>query len=104
MTNFKLRETGGKDIQTSFRFELEVADDASNSLLGLGAPITAYITSTDLPSASGEAIIWSLPGGMKNHQAGKRTIKPINMEFVTSSNQTGSWYKVLERWGTQHIT
>lgn len=96
MTNFKLSQTGGTDIQVSFRFELDVQPNAS---LGLTDSITAFITSTDLPSATGEPIIWSLPGGMKNHQAGKRTIKPINMEFVTSTDSTSSWYTTLEKWG-----
>jgi len=96
MTNFTLAQTGGTDIQTTFRFELDVVTD---SALGIADSITAYIQSTDLPSATGEPIIWSLPGGMKNHQAGKRTIKPINMEFVTSTDSTSSWYTTLEKWG-----
>jgi hypothetical protein len=99
MSNFKLRETGGTNIQTTFRFELAIAPDPNNSALGLTDAITAYIQSTDLPSATGEPIIWSLPGGMKNHQAGKRTIKPISMEFVIPTGSTGSIYKVLEKWG-----
>lgn len=95
MTNYSLSTTGGTDIQTTFRFMLTVV---ANSALGLSEDITAYIVSTDLPSASGEPIIWHLPGGMKNHQAGKRTPKPINMEFVTPTNSASSWYKVLEKW------
>lgn len=85
MANFQLSQTGNTDIQTAFRFRLNVATQSNSSELGLNNKISAYIISTDLPSATGEPIVWSLPGGMQNHQAGKRTIKPINLEFVIPS-------------------
>lgn len=102
MGNFNLRQTGYTDIQTTFRFEIEIQTDANNSVLGLTDTITGYIQSTDLPSATGEPIIWHLPGGMKNHQAGKRTVNPIHVDFVVSTADTASMYRTIEKW--QHAT
>lgn len=102
MANFSLSQTAGTDIQTTFRFRLNVATAANGSQLGLTNTISAYIISTDLPSATGDPIVWSLPGGMQNHQAGKRTIKPINLEFVIPSVAGSSWYRTVEKW--QHAT
>lgn len=96
MTKYTLAQTGGTDLQTTFRFQMVVEP---YSILGLTERLTAYITETDLPRATGEPIIWSLPGGMKNHQAGKRTIQPINMTFVIPSTSSSSWYRVFEKWG-----
>jgi hypothetical protein len=98
MANFQLSQTGNTDIQTAFRFRLNVATQSNSSELGLNNKISAYIISTDLPSATGEPIVWSLPGGMQNHQAGKRTIKPINLEFVIPSVAGSSWYRTVEKW------
>ena len=98
MAFFDLRSTGGTNIMTTFRFELEVATDTANSTLGLDDKLTAYITSCDLPHSSEEAIPWSMPGGMKNYQAGMRKTEPINVEFVVCSEYMNSWYRVLRRW------
>ena len=49
MAFFDLRSTGGTNIQTAFRFEMEVATDSSNTTLGLDDKLTAYITDCDLP-------------------------------------------------------
>ena len=98
--HYKLSETWATDIQTTFRFEIRIsAADQASRLLGLTEDITGYIQQSDLPSAPGEPIIWHLPGGMKNHQAGKRTISPISMTFVVPTTAgNGSVYKLLEKW------
>ena len=104
MANFSLDQTYGnnaKDIQTTFRFEIHIRAD--ESALGLTNDVVGYIQNTDLPAATGEPIIWHLPGGMKNHQAGKRTPRPISMTFVvpttsTSTSFRGSIYRMLEKW------
>ena len=99
MANYSLRQTGGIDIQTDFRFQIEIRPDSSNSLLGLTENCTAYIQNCTLPHANGEAITWHLPGGMKNYQAGKRTNQECDVEFVIPSTPNeGSWFKILEHW------
>ena len=98
MGNFSLSQTGEKDIQTTFRFELHI-DPRGDSSLGLTDKVVGYIQNCDLPAAPGEPITWHLPGGMKNYQAGKRSTRPISMTFTvpTAANE-GSIYKLLERW------
>jgi hypothetical protein len=96
---FTLRETGYTDIHTNFRFAIKIYTDAANSSLGVSDTIMGYIISSDLPSANGDAIPWYLPGGMANHQAGPRRVKPINMEFVVSTNQEQSVIRLCEKWG-----
>ena len=99
MANYKLNETGGTDIQTTFRFEVHIAADQANSQLGLTEDVTGYIQRADLPVAPGDPITWHLPGGMKNFQAGKRTVRPISMEFVVPTTAgNGSIYTLLEKW------
>lgn len=99
MANFRLDQTGMKDLQTTFRFGIYLRPDASATALGLTEAVTGYIISCDLPAAPGEPITWHLPGGMKNYQAGKRTTRPISLTFVVSSNAAdGSIYKLLEKW------
>ena len=99
MGNYSLSQTGKKDIQTTFRFEIEIAPDESTTALGLTEAVTGFVQQCDLPAAPGEPITWHLPGGMKNYQAGKRTTRPISMIFVVSSNAAdGSIYKLLEKW------
>ena len=96
---YKLSETGGTDIQTTFRFEIHIAADSANSILGLTEDVTGYIQKTDLPAAPGDPITWHLPGGMKNFQAGKRTVRQISMEFVVPTTAgNGSIYTLLEKW------
>lgn len=100
MANYRLSQTAKTDIQTTFRFQINIkANDAANAALGLTEDITGYIQQSDLPSAPGEPITWHLPGGMKNFQAGKRTVQPISMTFVVPTTAgNGSVYKLLEKW------
>ena len=99
MSTYTLAQTGGTDIQTSFRFEVYIAADAANARLGLTEDVTGYIQNCDLPVAPGSPIIWHLPGGMKNYQAGKRTITPVSMTFVVPTTAgNGSIYTLLEKW------
>ena len=96
---YKLSETGGTDILTTFRFEIHIAADPANSVLGLAEDVTGYIQRCDLPAAPGDPITWHLPGGMKNFQAGKRTVKQISTEFVVpTAAGSGSIYSLLEKW------
>lgn len=96
---YKLSETGGTDIQTTFRFEIHIAADSANSILGLTEDVTGYIQRCDLPAAPGDPITWHLPGGMKNFQAGKRTVRQISTEFVVPTTAgNGSIYTLLEKW------
>ena len=94
--NFTLNQTYSTDIQTDFRFELHIEPNAT---LGITDGIIGYIQTTDLPCAPGEPIIWHLPGGMKNHQAGKRTVEPINMVWVTATANRDSVIRMCEKWG-----
>lgn len=99
MARYTLSQTGQTDIQTTFRFFIHIAADQANSLLGLTEDVTGYIQRSDLPSAPGEPITWHLPGGMKNYQAGKRTVTPLSMEFVVPTTAgNGSIYRLLEKW------
>jgi hypothetical protein len=97
LANLNLSQTWATDIQTTFRFEIEI-DGARDPQLGLTSTVVGYIQSSDLPTAPGDPIIWHLPGGMKNHQAGKRTVEPINMTFVVTTNKDDSIYRMLEKW------
>ena len=97
-TAYRLSQTYQTDIQTTFRFEIHI-DATSDPQLGLAEDVTGYIQRSDLPAAPGDPIIWHLPGGMKNHQAGKRTVRPISMEFVVPTTAgKGSIYRLLEKW------
>ena len=99
MANYNLDQTGQTDIQTTFRFEIRLTADAANRALGLTEDVTGYIQKTDLPAAPGDPIIWHLPGGMKNFQAGKRTVRQISTEFVVPTTAgNGSIYTLLEKW------
>jgi hypothetical protein len=97
MAKFDLISTGNTNIQTTFRYEVHFP---SSSQLGIEESIAAYNTSSQLPSASGEPIVWYLPMGMQNHQAGRRTVKPIPLEFVVPSSSIGNAYNMLEKWCT----
>ena len=92
---YTLDQTKIIDLQTTFRFEIGIEADAANRALGLAEDITGYIQQSDLPSAPGEPITWHLPGGMKNYQAGKRTVSPISMTFVVPTTAgNGSVYNL----------
>ena len=98
MANLNLGQTGETDILTTFRFELHI-DASANPIIGLDQDVVGYIISCDLPSAPGEPLVWNLPGGMKNFQAGKRTVQAINTTFVIDSNPNKpSILKMLEKW------
>ena len=99
MAYYNLNQTGGTNIHTDFRFELEIVTDVNNSRLGLNDKITAFITKCDVPHAPGKGIPWYMPGGMRNWQAGKRKTKDIELHFVISSDLAQSWYRTLEKWG-----
>ena len=95
--NYPLSRTGGTDILTTFRFEIHIAADPANTILGLAEDVTGYIQRCDLPAAPGDPITWHLPGGMKNFQAGKRTVRQISTEFVVPTTAGyGSIYSLLE--------
>ena len=99
MVAYSLDQTAKTDLQTTFRFEIYIAADEANTALGLTEDITGYIQNCDLPAAPGEPIVWHLPGGMKNYQAGKRTIRPISLTFVVPTTAgNGSVYRLLEKW------
>ena len=99
MGSYSLEATGKTDLQTTFRFEIYIRADAANATLGLTEDVTGYIQNCDLPVAPGEPITWHLPGGMKNFQAGKRTVQPISMTFVVPTTAgNGSIYRLLEKW------
>ena len=99
MANYRLQDTWSTDIQTTFRFRVVIAADSANTALGLTEDVVGYIQTSNLPSAPGQPITWNLPGGMKNYQAGKRTVNPITMTFVVPTTAgNGSIYKLLEKW------
>lgn len=99
MGSYSLNETGKTDLQTTFRFEVFIRKDSANAALGLEEDVTGYIQNCDLPVAPGEVITWHLPGGMKNFQAGKRTVQPVSMTFVVPTTAgNGSIYRLLEKW------
>lgn len=98
MANLSLAATGNTDILTTFRFELHI-DASSSPIIGLDQDVVGYIQSCDLPVAPGDPLVWHLPGGMKNFQAGKRTVQAINTVFVVDSNPNkSSILKMLEKW------
>lgn len=98
MANYSLAATGGKDLLTTFRYRIRINTSLAGAT-GLKQEIEAYSNSCDLPSASGSPLTWSMPGGMQNYQAGKRTINPISMTFVVDTKAGNeSIYTVLEHW------
>lgn len=99
MAYYDLNQTGGTNIHTDFRFELEVITDTNNTALGLNDKLTAFITQCDLPCAPGSGIAWYMPGGMRNWQAGKRETKDVNLTFVVCSDVKQSWIRTLQKWG-----
>ncbi len=98
MAKHDLRSTGKTNIHTTFRYEIFFPAIPE---LKLTDDVTAYCTSSQLPKAIGEAITWHLAMGMQNHQAGKRTVQPIPLEFVIpSGDDKANVYEMLETWCT----
>lgn len=95
MAKFNLKQTGNTNIQTSFRYEVFFP----TNVVGTNDEITGYNTSSQLPKANGEPITWHMPMGMKNFQAGKRTVEPVSLEFVIPSEGVGNAYQMFETWG-----
>lgn len=104
MARYKLSDTFKTDIAVNFRYEVVILiNDEGASLNGLQDSIVGYATQAELPCAPGEAIEWYMPMGMRNHQAGKRKTKPINLEFVVPTTDAlvrKSIFYMLETWGT----
>ena len=94
MANFDLKASGNTNLQTSFRFEVFFP----SSVTGTNDIVSAYCISSQIPKATGEPIPWHMPMGMINHQAGKRTIQPVQLEFVIPEDSTGDAYTMLETW------
>jgi len=98
MANYSLADTSGTDLLTTFRYRIRINPSFAGST-GLKEEIEAYSNSCDLPSANGSPLVWNMPGGMQNYQAGKRTINPISMTFVVDTEAGNkSIYTVLEHW------
>jgi len=96
MAKFNLSTSGGTDIQLSYTYDLTFP---VSTFLGLNDELTCYVTSVELPSASGEAVIWHQTYGKKNHQAVKRTNKPISLEFVVPTTfENLNTQHMIERW------
>lgn len=96
MSNYNLTRSGNKEIQRSFAYEVVLAPDAN---LGLNDELGAWVTDTDLPTASSEIISVFWAGGAKSHYSGKRVVKPINIEFNLSADYKTSAIQFLEKWG-----
>lgn len=103
MARFKLSDTAKTDIQVNFRYEVVILLNDEGAVLNkLQDAIVGYATQAELPAAPGNAIEWYMPMGMRNHQAGKRKTKPIQLEFVVPTNdalQKKSIFYMLETWG-----
>jgi hypothetical protein len=102
---FNLSDTTETDIAVNFRYEVVIGlpTETAVSENKLMDEIVGYSVSAELPSAPGEAIEWYMPMGMRNHQAGKRKTKPIQLEFVVPTNTDlakKSIFYMLEMWGT----
>ena len=99
MANFKLNETGGTDILTTFRYKIVITEALAGST-GLNEKVVGYSQSCGLPSAPGSTIPWFLPGGMISKQAGKRQTVPIDLTFTVNTEAGNhSIYSILEKWG-----
>ena len=103
MARFKLSDTARTDIAVNFRYEIVILLNDEGAVLNkLQDSIVGYATQAELPCAPGEPIEWYMPMGMRNHQAGKRKTKPIQLEFVVPTNdalQRRSTFYMLETWG-----
>lgn len=96
MAKYDLRSQGNTNIQTTFRYEIKFP---ARTDLGLTDSLTVYCTSSQLPKAMLEAIVWHQPFGMKNHQAGVRTVQPVPIEFVVPTGKGQmNIYNMLNLW------
>ena len=103
MARYKLSDTAETDIAVNFRYEVVILlNDEGAKENGLSDSIVGYASQAELPCAPGEAIEWYMPMGMRNHQAGKRKTKPINLEFVVPTTDAlvkASIFYLCETWG-----
>jgi len=98
MAEFNLIRNGNTNIQTTFRYELKFPAGAVDG--ALNDSITVYCTSAQLPKAMQNAIDWHAPMGPVAHQAGKRPIEPISLEFVVPENTdlASDVYRMISTW------
>lgn len=87
MAQFNLISNGNSNIQTVFRYELKFP--TPTAVKGqLQDTLSIYCTSAQIPKASQTPIDWHAPMGVISHQAGKRVIEPIALEFVVAADST----------------
>lgn len=98
MAEFNLIASGQTNIQTTFRYEVSFPAGAANG--ALTDAITVYCTSAQLPKANQTPIEWHAPMGVVNHQAGKRPIEPITLEFVVpaASDTANDVHRMISAW------
>jgi hypothetical protein len=100
MAKYSLDQTGSKNLLTTFRYEVTFPNSGNAGSIGMNDQLTCFCTSAQLPKAMQEAIVWNMPFGMQNHQAGVRTVEPISLEFVVDSDNSGgtNMYNLLSFW------
>lgn len=98
MAEFNLISNGSTNIQTTFRYEVKFPSGAANG--ALRDSISIYCTSAQLPKAIQNMIEWHAPGGTISHQAGKRPVEPISLEFVVpaSTQLADDVYRMISAW------
>ena len=98
MASFNLISNGNVNIQTTFRYEVKFPEGMANG--ALTDSITVYCTSAQIPKAIQTAIDWHTPMGMISHQAGKRPVEPIALEFVvpTATDIGSDVYRMMSAW------
>ncbi|MFA6358805.1 MAG: phage tail protein [Candidatus Omnitrophota bacterium] len=98
MSQFNLIANGNVNIQTTFRYEVKFPSGAANG--ALNDSITIFCTSAQIPKAIQNAIEWHAPMGVVSHQAGKRPIEPISLEFVVpaASDIANDVYRMMSAW------
>ena len=99
MAHFSLLSNGNTNIQTAFRYQLNFPTIAAvGGTLNDGC--TVYCVSAQIPRASQTPIEWHAPMGVISHQAGKRVIEPITLEFLVpaSTADADNVYKILSTW------
>ena len=98
MAEFNLISSGNVNIQTTFRYQLTLPAGAANG--ALNDNLSVYCTQAQLPKAMQNAIDWHAPMGVVSHQAGKRPIEPIMLEFVVpeATDISSDIYRMLSVW------